>query len=212
VQLNDPQMRQDHRSNFRQELNNERMVEEPLPRGCDPTRSDYENDYVAVWLDTFNDRRRAYVLLFNPLGVQSDALFTEGQGLDFSFDLVMQFKGMITADGYAIEVVVPFSSLRYEAGKEKIWGAHVLRLVSHLDEMDTWAPLRRESRDFRTATFTRFLEQGGQIIGIENVGAARSLELIPTITLSETGNRTRAIPRAAALANPSFPSRSRGSA
>lgn len=37
------------------------------------------NDYVAVWLDTFNDRRRAYVLLFNPLGVQGDGVFTEAR-------------------------------------------------------------------------------------------------------------------------------------
>lgn len=50
-------------------------------------------------------------------------------------------------------------------------------------------PLRRESRDFRTATFTQFLEQAGHITGIENVGRERTLELIPTLAFLETGRR-----------------------
>ena len=149
------------------------------------------DDYVAVWLDTFNDQRRAYVLLFNPLGVQADGLFTEGRGIDFSVDVVMQSQGRVTDEGYAVEVAVPFTSLRYEAGPGKFWGAHVLRIVRHLDEWDTWMPLRRESRDFRTAAFTQFLEQAGRITGIENVGFERTLELIPTLALSETGRRVR---------------------
>ena len=147
------------------------------------------NDYVAVWLDTFNDRRRAYVLQFNPLGVQGDGVFTEGQGIDFSVDVVMQSQGKVRDDGYSIEVAIPFTSLRYEAGPGKSWGVHVLRIVRHLDEWDTWMPLRRESRDFRTATFTQFLEQEGHLTGIEDVGRERTLELIPTLIVSETGRR-----------------------
>lgn len=160
------------------------------------------NDYVAVWLDTFNDQRRAYVLLFNPLGVQADGIFTDGQAIDYTVDLVMQSKGTITADGYTIEVAIPFASLRYDAGAGKLWGVHVLRLIRHLDEWDTWMPLRRESRDFNTATFLRFMEQAGHIGGIENVGRERTLELIPTLTLAETGRRVRSIPRAQTSGNP----------
>jgi hypothetical protein len=155
------------------------------------------NDYVAVWLDTFNDRRRAYVLLFNPLGIQGDGVFTEGQGIDFSVDVVMQSKGRVTDDGYTVEVAVPFTSLRYEAGPGKRWGVHVLRTVRHLDEWDTWMPLRRESRDFRTATFTQFLEQAGHITGVENIGGERTLELIPTLAFLETGRRVSLSPGSA---------------
>ncbi|MEP6902154.1 MAG: carbohydrate binding family 9 domain-containing protein [Actinomycetota bacterium] len=153
------------------------------------------NDYTSVWLDTFGDSRRAYVLSFNPLGIQADAVFTEGQTLDYSVDIVMQSKGVLTDDGYMIEIAVPFSSLRYDAGKDKFWGVHVLRKISHLDEWDSWMPLRRESRDFGTSTFTRFLEQEGQIKGIENVGHERNLEFIPNLTFSESGRRVRTIPR-----------------
>ncbi|MFH4134957.1 hypothetical protein WAI79_21345, partial [Acinetobacter baumannii] len=82
----------------------------------------FADDIVGVYLDTFNDRRRAYVLLFNPLGVQADGIFTEGRGEDLSVDIVMESKGTLTDDGYVVEVAVPFKSLRYEAGRGKMWG------------------------------------------------------------------------------------------
>ena len=160
------------------------------------------NDYVAVWLDTFNDQRRAYVLLFNPLGVQADGIFTEGQGIDWSVDVVMQSRGTITEDGYVIEASIPFASLRYEAGKGKFWGLHLIRSVRHLDEWDTWMPLRRESRNFNTSTFIRFLEQAGTLTGIEDIGRERTLELIPTVTVSENGKRVRSLPHALTLTEP----------
>jgi hypothetical protein len=127
------------------------------------------NDYVAVWLDTFNDQRRAYVLLFNPLGVQADGIFTEGQGIDWSVDVVMQSRGTIGETGYMIEASIPFASLRYEAGRGKSWGVHLIRSVRHLDEWDTWMPLRREPQPAPQLSF--FLNAGrkhyrGQEVGV----------------------------------------------
>ena len=36
----------------------------------------FGEDNVRMWLDTYNDQRRAYVLGFNPLGIQQDGIFT----------------------------------------------------------------------------------------------------------------------------------------
>src|SRR5512139_1790756 len=36
------------------------------------------DDWVRVYLDTFNDRRRAFIFGVNPLGVQEDGVQTEG--------------------------------------------------------------------------------------------------------------------------------------
>ena len=59
----------------------------------------WDDDYVGLLFDTFNDQRRAYEFDFNPLGVQADGIWTEGQGEDFSLDLVMESKGILTEDG-----------------------------------------------------------------------------------------------------------------
>ncbi len=59
----------------------------------------WDGDTVHVILDTFNDKRKGYILGFNPLGIQADGIFTEGEGDDFSLDIVMESKGSLTEEG-----------------------------------------------------------------------------------------------------------------
>lgn len=147
----------------------------------------FGEDNVRVFLDTFNDQRRAYVLGFNPFGIQQDGIMTEGGGTDYSVDIVMESKGLVTEEGYAVEVAIPFKSLRYEAGKNKQWGLHVWRNIDrNNDEMDSWMPISREK--------SGMLNQAGRIFGLEDISTERTLELIPSLTISETGRRVRSIP------------------
>ncbi|MGB8508904.1 MAG: DUF5916 domain-containing protein, partial [Pyrinomonadaceae bacterium] len=149
----------------------------------------FGEDNIRVFLDTFNDHRRAYVLGWNPLGVQADGIMTEAQGTDFSVDIVMESKGMLTDDGYIVEVAVPFKSLRYEAGKDKLWGIHIWRNIDRFnDEIDSWMPISRDD--------SALLSQGGRITGLEGISTERTLELIPSLTVSETGKRVRTVSRA----------------
>jgi hypothetical protein len=156
------------------------------------------DDYIAIYLDTFNDRRRAYLLMFNPLGAQQDGLYTEGNEPDYSVDIVMESKGVLTEDGYSIEVAIPFKSLRYEAGRGKLWGVHALRYIRRLDEEDSWAPLRRDKAGLDAGSAkearARFLSQAGHITGLEEISRERVIELIPVLTVSETGRRARSLP------------------
>jgi hypothetical protein len=147
----------------------------------------FDDDYFGFYLDTFNDRRRAYAVFFNPLGVQADGLFTEGNGEDYSIDIVMESKGVVTDEGYSVEIAIPFKSLRYEAGKDKLWNAHFFRRIKHFNgELDSWMPVSRE----KSGT----LNQAGQLTGLEDISTERTLELIPSLAVSETGRRVRAFP------------------
>jgi hypothetical protein len=142
----------------------------------------WNDDYVGILFDTFNDQRRAYEFDFNPLGVQADGIWTEGQGEDFSLDLVMESKGMVTTDGYTIEVALPFKSLRYVSGKDKLWGMHFWRRTKRLNNsLDMWIPMDRDKGSW--------LAQEGHLTGLEGISTERTLELIPSLTVSETGKR-----------------------
>jgi len=147
----------------------------------------FNDDYVGVYLDTFDDKRRAYTIFFNPLGVQADGTLTEGRGEDYSVDLILESKGVLTPDGYTIEAAIPFKSLRYEAGENKLWGIHLFRRVKHNNnELDSWMPIDRN----RSGT----LNQTGHITGLENISTTRQLEIIPSITLSQSSRRVRSVP------------------
>ncbi len=153
----------------------------------------FDDDYVGMFLDTFNDQRKAYTFFFSPLGVQADGIKTADGNEDYSPDIVMDSKGTLTADGYTVEIAIPFKSLRYEAGKDKLWGAQFFRRIKRFNnELDSWRPV---SRDIAGS-----LVQEGHITGLEGISTERTLELIPSITVSETGKRVRAFP-----AQPSSP-------
>src|ERR1043166_6536633 len=146
----------------------------------------FGEDNVRMWLDTYNDQRRAYVLGFNPLGIQQDGIFTEGKGPDFTADIVMESKGVIEDWGWSVEVKIPFKSIRYTAGKGKQWGFSVARNIDRFnDEFDEWLP---DDRDV-----SGFLVKHGRITGLDHIKYEKTLEVVPSITVSETGVRKRTI-------------------
>lgn len=145
----------------------------------------FGEDNVRMWLDTYNDQRRAYVLGFNPLGIQQDGIFTEGQGADFSVDIVMESKGVIEDWGWSVEVKIPFKSLRYKTGKGTLWGFNAARNIDRFsDEFDQWLPDDRN--------VSGFLIKHGKISGLDDIKYERTLEIVPSVTLSETGSRVQA--------------------
>ena len=142
----------------------------------------WNDDYVGILFDTFNDGRKAYEFDFSPLGIQADGIWTDGQGEDFNPDIIMESKGVVTSDGWTVEAAIPFKSLRYVAGKDKLWGAHFWRRIKRINnELDMWMPLNRD--------ISSWLAQEGHLAGLEGISTERTLELIPSLTLSETGKR-----------------------
>ena len=143
----------------------------------------FGDDNVRFTIDTFNDQRRAYVFFFNPYGIQADAILTDAQqgGPDFSVDVVLESKGVILEDGFSVEVKLPFKSIRYTAGKGKFWGFNSGRRIPRFnDENDSWMPIERGVSTLR---------QFGKITGLNDIKTERTIEIVPSATLSETGER-----------------------
>lgn len=69
----------------------------------------FKDDYVGFFLDTFNDKRKAFEMFFNPLGIQGDGVLTEGRGEDFSVDVLMESKGAVNDSGFIVEIAIPLS-------------------------------------------------------------------------------------------------------
>ncbi|MFK8014817.1 MAG: DUF5916 domain-containing protein [Gammaproteobacteria bacterium] len=91
--------------------------------------SAWQDDFVGVVLDTFNDERQAYEFFANPLGAQMDLSINDITGNeDDSWDAIWDSSGRITANGYEVEMAIPLQQLRFPAGDgAKTWGIDVLR-------------------------------------------------------------------------------------
>lgn len=128
-------------------------------------------DYVEITLDTFHDERHGFVFDVNPRGVQADALRTEGQGKDYSWDTVWNSWARETPEGYVVLAAIPFRSLRFHTADTRGWGITLMRYLSRNDEEDYWP--RVSSR------VSGLLSQEGTVTGLENIPASRNMQFNP---------------------------------
>ncbi|MGH9538414.1 MAG: DUF5916 domain-containing protein [Terriglobales bacterium] len=131
----------------------------------------FDDDTVEVMLDTFHDHRRAYAFFSNPLGVQADALWTEGQDFDFSFDTVFDTDARITPQGFVVRIAIPFRSLRFASNDPQTWGILLDRDVRRNNESSFWP--RYSSR------IEGRLNQEGEADGLADISPGHNFQLIP---------------------------------
>jgi len=129
------------------------------------------DDGIALYLDTFGDRKHAYLFAANPLGVQADALVTEGQDDDYSFDSVWQADGRLTADGYVVRLAIPFRSLRFPRAPVQRWGIALARYIRRNNEESYWP--------YITKRLAGLVPQFGTLDGLSNISPGRNLQAIP---------------------------------
>jgi hypothetical protein len=147
------------------------------------------DDTVTIYLDTFNDRRRAFFFTVNPLGSQQDGVQTEGsynagtrfggttdKNPDYQWDSV----GRVTSEGYVVEVRIPFKSLRYPGNGGQKWGLNIQRKVQRTGYQDTWTDVRRAS--------SSFLAQAGAVDGLHDMKRGMVTELQPFVTTASNGS------------------------
>ncbi len=89
-------------------------------------------------LDTCRDHHRAYVFYSNPLGIQRNSIYTEGQSYDYSFHTLWKNEGRLTPDGYIVWFAIPFKSLRFSHTPEQTWAVARYRLILRKSEYDCW--------------------------------------------------------------------------
>ena len=103
-----------------------------------------DDDWVAIFLDTFDEKRRAFSFILNPLGIQLDAIRTEEGGndrMDESWDTVFYSNGKIDEEGFTVEIAIPFKSIRFPDEEEKIWNVLLGRSTARSGEIVTWPSL-----------------------------------------------------------------------
>ncbi len=132
---------------------------------------EFEQDVVALYLDTFNDRLRAYNFLANPQGVQTDAIWTDPYDRDPSFDTVWHAEGQRNGKGYVVLMTIPFKSLRFPPGSQQTWGLLLQRWAPHDGENSFWPPLSTQvqGRLSRTA----------RLEGLDGISSGRSMQIMP---------------------------------
>lgn len=137
-------------------------------------REGFDNDdYVGIMLDTFLDRRRAYLFIVNPRGVQLDGVTTSsGRGDDdYSFDTVWESEGRLTDFGYVTWMAIPFRSLRFPDAASQQWGIGFARHIARRSETSFWPYITRR--------IARPEPQLAVATGVDGIAPGRNMQVIP---------------------------------
>ncbi|HEU4629265.1 MAG TPA: DUF5916 domain-containing protein [Gemmatimonadaceae bacterium] len=156
----------------------------------------FTDDYVGIFLSTYDDGRQATAFAVNPLGVQGDGVVVErgaggGGGFgglqtgreptDISPDFVFQSKGRLTDAGFEVEIRIPFESLRYQPTETQSWGINVLRVVQSRGYEYSWVPARRAAASY--------IGQFGHLQQLTALHRGLVLDLNPVVTARSVGTR-----------------------
>ena len=144
----------------------------------------WNDDFVGIVLDTFNDERRAYEFFANPLGVQGDMLMDDVSGNeDAAWSAIWDSAGRITETGFEVEFAIPFSQLRFQttAGPQT-WGIDGIRSYPRRDRhhITLFPRIRGENS---------YLAQEEKVSGFTGIRRGQNLEIIPTLTALRSDER-----------------------
>ena len=144
----------------------------------------FSDDFVGVVLDTFNDNRRAFEFFVNPLGVQMDLIQDDTNRVeDSSWDAIWSSAGRVTAEGYIVEVAIPFTSIRFpRSDAEQTWGVDMVRIYPR----SARARLGLQGQDRNRNCY---LCQSSRVTGFRGITPGRDIELDPTVTAQHTSTR-----------------------
>jgi hypothetical protein len=145
------------------------------------TRRDnaWNDDWVAISLDSSRAGQVAYHMFINPNGIQMDALNT-ASGEDSAVDWTWQSAGRVDSEGYVVEVRVPLQSIRFRGGDDVRMGVMFFRRNSRLGISWSWPEMRPGQWVFESnvpAVFSQLKQP-------------RLLEVIPSATMASNQNRT----------------------
>ena len=147
-------------------------------------RDDYQNgfiessDWVYFSFDSRHDHQTGFLFAINCSGVKADAAIYDDEGFDLDYNSLWYAETNIDELGWTVEVMIPFSALRFDSKVNEIWGFNSKRYIYRLDEINSWVAFPFEVNGI-SSTF-------GHIQGFENIKDFKKVQLIPYMSYNGT--------------------------
>jgi hypothetical protein len=144
--------------------------------GLDQDFSTHDSDVFGVALDTYGDRRNAFVFIANPAGALFDAqTFDNSRFINRAWEGVVHVRTAVHDSGWTAEFAIPLTTLRFRGlAGEQAWGINFLRRIRRRNEESYWAPMHRYHR-------LHTVSLAGTITGLEGLRQSRNLSIKPYI-------------------------------
>ena len=135
-------------------------------------RDEIDGDYLAVYIDSYFDKRTAFGFKVNAAGVKADVTLSgDSNNQDSTWDPLWTVETAVDAGGWTAEMAIPFSQLRFAAGDEMTFGLQVRRLLYRKQEISSWQHIPKDAAGF--------VSLFGVLDGLQGIRAQHQIEIIP---------------------------------
>ena len=132
------------------------------------------DDNVVLLIDSFHDRRGAFVFGTNPNGARWDAQLANLDALNENWNGIWDVAVSRDAAGWTAEFRIPFQTLRFRREPGMRFGFNVRRFIRRKNEQDLW-------RSWGRAEGLYQLLKAGDLIDIGPLDRAQVVELYPYV-------------------------------
>ncbi len=136
--------------------------------------NDSRSDRFAVGFDPFHDKRTGYYFGINAAGTLYDGTYRNDSWDDDSWDGVWEGRVHRDANGWQVEMRIPFSQLRFRNVEPMVWGFNLLREVPRLQEEDYLVYPPRDDG--------RYVSLWPELVGLQGLRPSRNIEVVPYTT------------------------------
>ena len=135
-----------------------------------------DNDHFSTVFDTFDDNRNGLIFGTNPSGAQRDGqVGGDGTQINFDWDGIWDVETKTTESGWQIEMVIPFTTLRFRELHTQVWGVNFGRRIRRKNESTNWSPIPRPHNTSRVSF-------AGTLEGLNGIGQGRNLYFKPYLS------------------------------
>ena len=145
------------------------------------------NENFGVMFDTYYDRRSASMFYTNPLGGRADYQVIDEGGPNLDWNPVWDVATGRFDGGWTVEMAIPFKSIRYLSGPDRVWGLQMRRGIRHKNE---WVYLSPVPANLAGPQGLNRVSAGGTLVGLDLPEAGNNLDIKPYGITGLTTDRT----------------------
>jgi len=150
------------------------------------------NDSFGLILDTFHDRRNGFLFYVTPIGGLADEWVTDERTPNTDWNAVWDARTGRFENGWTVEMVIPFDSLRFAPGDAQTWGINLRRIVRRKNEYSY--PVRMPPAPNPLTAIFR-VSAAATLVGLEVPSGSARVEVKPWAIGGMTTDLRSATPR-----------------
>lgn len=137
-------------------------------------RDNGEGDFVGVAFDSYHDMQTGFAFVTNAAGVKNDFIWSQdGRTEDDTWDPIWFTGAKIYDWGWAAEMRIPLTQLRFRISDEGVWGLEGFRRIFRNQETSVWQFIDRNA--------SGMVHSFGTLTGLTGIKPRKQADITPFV-------------------------------